>query len=97
MVLANTEELHEKIEHLRSRVRELEDGLRALHSQQCLISHILSLETICRVSKHPQPVPVPPDQIILHLKLNHLSMRGATEPEMTIASLMHLVWFIVYV
>ena len=58
-VLANTEELHEKIEYLRSRVRELEDGLRALHSQQCLISHILSLETICRVSKHPQPVPVP--------------------------------------
>ena|ERR1700733_2674758 len=32
MVLANTEELHEKIEHLRSRVRELEDGLRALQS-----------------------------------------------------------------
>ncbi|KIM78388.1 hypothetical protein PILCRDRAFT_11355 [Piloderma croceum F 1598] len=77
IVLANTEALHEKIEHLRSRVRELEDGLRALHSQQCLISHILSLETICRVSKHPQPVPVLPDQIILHHKLNHLRMRGA--------------------
>lgn len=29
-MLANTEELHERIEHLCSRVRELEDALRAL-------------------------------------------------------------------
>lgn len=32
MVLANTEELHDKIDNLRSRVRDLEDGLRSLHS-----------------------------------------------------------------
>ncbi|KAK7063598.1 Zn(2)-C6 fungal-type domain-containing protein [Favolaschia claudopus] len=31
LVLANTEELHDRIEHLVSRIRELEDALRTLH------------------------------------------------------------------
>jgi len=46
MVLANTEELHEKIEHLHSRVRELEDALRKLQSSVSEQPHPLLREDL---------------------------------------------------
>jgi hypothetical protein len=49
MVLANTGELHEKIEHLRSRVRELEDGLRALQSTASDQPHPLLREDLLSI------------------------------------------------
>lgn len=46
MVLANTEELHEKIERLCSRVRELEDALRTLQSTVSERTHPLLQEDL---------------------------------------------------
>jgi hypothetical protein len=46
-VLASTQELHEKISQLSTRVRELEDALRASHSQQSSEPHpLLSVELL---------------------------------------------------
>lgn len=45
-VLASTQELHEKVAILTSRVRELEDGLRASHAQQSQEPHPLLAEDL---------------------------------------------------
>lgn len=49
MVLANTEHLHEKIERLCSRVRELEDALRTLQSTVSEQMHPLLREELLGV------------------------------------------------
>ena len=49
MVLANTEELHEKIDRLCSRVRELEDGLRTLQSTVSDQTHPLLREDLLNI------------------------------------------------
>ena len=49
MVLANTEELHEKIDRLCSRVRELEDALRTLQSTVSDQSHPLLREDLLNI------------------------------------------------
>src|SRR5258705_13095005 len=49
MVLANTEELHEKVEHLRSRVRELEDALRNIQSSVSEQPHPLLREDLLNI------------------------------------------------
>ncbi|KAI0065622.1 hypothetical protein BV25DRAFT_1906166 [Artomyces pyxidatus] len=48
-VLASTQELHEKITELCSRVRELEDGLRASHTQNSSEPHPLLSDELLRV------------------------------------------------
>lgn len=48
-VLASTQELHEKITELCSRVRDLEDGLRTSHSQNSSEPHPLLSEELLRV------------------------------------------------
>ena len=49
MVLANTEELHEKIDRLCSRVRELEDALRTLQSTVSDQTHPLLREDLLNI------------------------------------------------
>ncbi|KAI0691234.1 hypothetical protein BC835DRAFT_1279571 [Cytidiella melzeri] len=48
-VLASTQDLHEKINELSNRVRELEDGLRASHSQHSQGPHPLLSEDLLRI------------------------------------------------
>jgi hypothetical protein len=48
-VLASTQELHEKISELATRVRHLEDGLRVSHSQLSSESHPLLSEDLLRI------------------------------------------------
>ena len=48
-VLASTQDLHEKIQELANRVRELEDGLRASHSQNSNEQHPLLSEDLLRI------------------------------------------------
>ncbi|KAI0091791.1 fungal-specific transcription factor domain-containing protein [Irpex rosettiformis] len=48
-VLPNTQDLHEKINELSNRVRELEDGLRTSHSQHSQDSHPLLSEELLRI------------------------------------------------
>lgn len=48
-VLASTQDLHEKINQLSTRVRELEDALRASHSQQSLDPHPLLSDDLLRI------------------------------------------------
>ncbi|EKM50390.1 uncharacterized protein PHACADRAFT_263672 [Phanerochaete carnosa HHB-10118-sp] len=48
-VLASTQDLHEKIHELSNRVRELEDGLRASHSQHSNETHPLLSEDLLRI------------------------------------------------
>ena len=48
-MLASTQDLHEKIHELSSRVRELEDGLRASHSQHSNETHPLLSEDLLRI------------------------------------------------
>ncbi|KAI0343143.1 hypothetical protein BDW22DRAFT_1329101 [Trametopsis cervina] len=48
-VLASTQDLHEKIHELSNRVRELEDGLRASHSQHSQNTHPLLSEDLLRI------------------------------------------------
>lgn len=48
-VLASTQELHEKITELCTRVRELEDALRASHNQTASDTHPLLSEDLLRV------------------------------------------------
>jgi hypothetical protein len=48
-VLASTQELHEKITELCSRVRDLEDALRTSHSQNSSEPHPLLSEELLRV------------------------------------------------
>ncbi|KAI0255791.1 fungal-specific transcription factor domain-containing protein [Lactifluus subvellereus] len=48
-VLASTQELHEKITELCSRVRDLEDGLRTSHSQNSSEPHPLLSEELLRI------------------------------------------------
>ena len=48
-VLASTQDLHEKINQLANRVRELEDALRASHAQQSLEPHPLLAEELLRI------------------------------------------------
>jgi hypothetical protein len=56
-VLASTTELHEKISELSNRVRELEDGLRASHSQLSSDSHPLLSEELLRIKAPLQREP----------------------------------------
>jgi hypothetical protein len=48
-VLASTQELHEKIAELATRVRQLEDGLRASHAQLSPEPHPLLSEELLRI------------------------------------------------
>jgi hypothetical protein len=48
-VLASTQELHEKIAELATRVRQLEDGLRTSHAQSSSDSHPLLSEELLRI------------------------------------------------
>ena len=48
-VLASTQDLHEKISELSTRVRELEDGLRASHAQHSTTQHPLLAEDLLRI------------------------------------------------
>lgn len=48
-VLASTQELHEKITELCSRVRDLEDALRTSHSQSSSESHPLLSDELLRI------------------------------------------------
>ncbi|KAI0788811.1 hypothetical protein C8Q75DRAFT_719488 [Abortiporus biennis] len=48
-VLASTQDLHEKIQELSNRVRELEDGLRTSHSAQSTAPHPLLSEELLRI------------------------------------------------
>jgi len=48
-VLASTQELHEKIGELATRVRQLEDGLRSSHAQLSSESHPLLSEELLRI------------------------------------------------
>ena len=48
-VLASTQELHEKITELCSRVRELEDALRVSHNQNSSDEHPLLSEELLRI------------------------------------------------
>ncbi|KAJ3781385.1 fungal-specific transcription factor domain-containing protein [Lentinula aff. detonsa] len=56
-VLASTQELHEKIHELSSRVRELEDGLRSDHSQLTNDPHPLLSEELLKVKAPLQREP----------------------------------------
>ncbi|KDQ61622.1 hypothetical protein JAAARDRAFT_204099 [Jaapia argillacea MUCL 33604] len=56
-VLASTQELHEKIAELSSRVRQLEDALRVSHSQLSPNSHPLLSEELLRVKAPLQREP----------------------------------------
>lgn len=48
-VLASTQDLHDKINELANRVRELEDGLRTSHSQHSQEQHPLLSEDLLRI------------------------------------------------
>ena len=48
-VLASTQELHEKVAILTSRVRDLEDGLRTSHAQQSEEPHPLLAEDLLTI------------------------------------------------
>jgi hypothetical protein len=48
-VLASTQDLHDKINELANRVRELEDGLRISHSQHTQDPHPLLSEDLLRI------------------------------------------------
>ena len=48
-VLASTQDLHEKINQLANRVRELEDALRTSHALHSLESHPLLSEDLLRI------------------------------------------------
>lgn len=48
-MLASTQDLHQKIEELSTRVRELEDGLRVSHSQHSNETHPLLSEDLLRI------------------------------------------------
>ncbi|KAG1726155.1 hypothetical protein EDB19DRAFT_1897685 [Suillus lakei] len=50
LVLANTEELHNKIEVMSARIRELEEGLRQMHSEASDLPHPLLSDTITVIS-----------------------------------------------
>ncbi|KAI0321021.1 fungal-specific transcription factor domain-containing protein [Amylostereum chailletii] len=58
-VLASTQELHEKITELCSRVRELEDGLRAAHAENSSGEHPLLSDELLRI-KAPLQREAPP-------------------------------------
>lgn len=48
-VLASTQDLHEKIQELANRVRELEDGLRTSHALNSTDPHPLLSEDLLRI------------------------------------------------
>ena len=48
-VLASTQDLHQKIEELSTRVRDLEDGLRASHAMHSQDNHPLLSEDLLRI------------------------------------------------
>lgn len=58
-VLASTQELHEKIAELATRVRQLEDGLRSSHAQLSSESHPLLSEDLLRIKAPLQREPAP--------------------------------------
>ena len=58
-VLASTQELHEKITELCSRVRDLEDALRTSHAQNSSDTHPMLSEELLRV-KAPLQREAPP-------------------------------------
>jgi len=50
-VLANTQELHEKISLLANRIRELEDGLAQSHSINSSDTHPLLIEELLQIKR----------------------------------------------
>lgn len=56
-MLATTQELHEKINELAQRVRDLEDGLRASHSQLSTDTHPLLAEDLLKIKAPLQREP----------------------------------------
>jgi hypothetical protein len=50
LVLANTEELHNKIEVMSARIRELEEALRNVHSEGSGLPHPLLSDAITVIS-----------------------------------------------
>jgi hypothetical protein len=58
-VLASTQELHEKITELCSRIRDLEDGLRTSHNQNSSETHPLLTDELLRI-KAPLQREAPP-------------------------------------
>jgi hypothetical protein len=61
-VLASTQELHEKITELCSRVRDLEDGLRTSHSQNSNEPHPLLSDELLRIKAPLQRESAPRNQ-----------------------------------
>ncbi|KAG6810864.1 hypothetical protein H0H92_010020 [Tricholoma furcatifolium] len=58
-VLASTQELHEKISELSTRVRQLEDGLRSAHSHLSSEIHPLLTDELLRIKMPLQREPAP--------------------------------------
>jgi hypothetical protein len=65
-VLASTQELHEKITELCSRVRDLEDGLRAEHAQNSSELHPLLSDELLRIKAPLQREAAPRNPTIVH-------------------------------
>ena len=59
--MASTTELHEKISQLANRVRELEDALRASHSQIASDVHPLLTEDLLAIKYGPETLPASRD------------------------------------
>jgi len=68
LVLANTEELHNKIEVMSARIRELEEALGQMHSEKSDLPHPLLADSITVIShdnpespsSNPPGQPLPP-------------------------------------
>ena len=65
-VLASTQELHEKITELCSRVRELEDALRTSHSKNSSDEHPLLSEDLLRIKAPLQREAPPRNPIVVN-------------------------------
>ena len=67
MILANTEELHDKVETLLERIRLLEDALRALQSMVSTQPHPLLVNSLSGSNNSTSAIPVvlvQPDKVV---------------------------------
>lgn len=82
-VLASTQELHEKIQELANRVRQLEDGLRLSHAKASSETHPLLSEDLLAIKAPLQRDPAPCRQV----KEVGLDMQADADPIDAVGSL----------